>query len=110
MNKKKSVEEEDCRKSLRRVSANGGTVLSSSCIFCDKASKYKKGSKTREKMICCSELRVDERIRQIATVKHDTKILSITSEELVAKEANYHSSCYKDYTRPEKQLAGITTL
>ena len=57
-------------------------------------------------MICCAELRVDERIRQIAAVKHDSKILSITSGELVAKEAKYHSSCYKDYTHPEKQLTG----
>ena len=47
----------------------------------------------QEKMICCVELRLDERIRQIATVKHDSKILSITSDELVAKEAKYHSSC-----------------
>ena len=46
----------------------------------------------QEKMICCVELRLDERIRQIATVKHDSKILSITSDELVAKEAKYHSS------------------
>ena len=58
-----------------------------------KTSKYEKGSKTQGKMICCVELRVDERIRQIATAKHDSKILSITSDELVAKEAKYHSSC-----------------
>ena len=86
MNKRKGVVEEDCRKSLRSSSTIGGTVLPSRCIFCDKASKYKKGSKKREKMICCAELRFDERIRQIVTVKHDSKILSITSDELVAKE------------------------
>ena len=57
-------------------------------------------------MICCAELRVDERIRQIAAVKHDSKVLSITLDELVSKEAKYHSSCYKDYARPDKQLAG----
>ena len=106
----KSVEKEDCRKSLRFGSTNGGTVLPSRCIFCDKASKYKKRSKTRKKMICCAELRVNERVRQISAVKHDSKILSITSDELVAKEAKYHSSCYKDYTRPEKQLAGNNDL
>ena len=106
MNKRKSVEKEDCRKSLRSSSTKGGTVLPSRCIFCDKASKYKKGSKTQEKMICYAELRVVERIRQIATVKHNSKILSITSDDLVAKEAKYHSSCYEDYTRPEKQLGG----
>ena len=54
MSKEKSVEEEDCRKSLPTGSTNGGTVLPLRCIFCDKASKYKKGSKTREKddMLC----------------------------------------------------------
>ena len=105
MNKRKSVEEEYCRKSLRSGSTNGETVLPSRCIFCDKASKDKKGSKTQEKLICCAES-IDERIRQIAAVRNDLKILSITSDKLVAKEAKYHSSCYKDYTRPEKQLAG----
>ena len=56
--------------------------------------------------MCWAELRVDERIRQIATVKHDSRILSINSDELAAKEAKHRSSCYKDYTRPEKKLAG----
>ena len=57
-------------------------------------------------MMCCAELRVDERIQQIATVKHDSKIISITSDELFAEEAKYHCPRYKDYTHPEKQLAG----
>ena len=56
-------------------------------------------------MISCAELRVDEKIRQIAVVKHDSKILSSTSDELFSKDAKYHSSCYKDYTTPQKQLA-----
>ena len=51
-------------------------------------------------MISCAELRVDEKIRQIAVVKHDSKILSSTSDELFLKDAKYHSSCYKDYTTP----------
>ena len=57
-------------------------------------------------MICCAELGVDEKIQQITTVKHDSKTLSITSDELVAKEAKYHLSYYKDSASPEKQLAG----
>ena len=59
MNKSKGVEEEDCQKSLRTGSTNGGTALRLRCIFRAKASKYKKGSKTREK-ICCAELHADE--------------------------------------------------
>ena len=42
MNKRKSVVEEDCRKSLRSGSTNEGTVLPSRCIFCDKASNIRK--------------------------------------------------------------------
>lgn len=51
------MEEEDCQKSLRTGSGsiNGGTVLPPRCIFCDKASKCKKESKTREN-ICCADL------------------------------------------------------
>ena len=100
MNKRKRVEEDDCRKSASSGSTNGGTVLPTRCIFCDKASKCKKESKTREKMISCVEPSVDETIWQITAVKLDSKILYITSDELVSKEAKYHSSCYKDYTRP----------
>ena len=49
MSKAQSMEEEDCRKYLPIRSTNGGTVLPSRCIFCDKASKYRKGYKIREK-------------------------------------------------------------
>ena len=47
-----------------------------------------------------------EKIRQIATVKDHSKTLYITSDELVAKEAKCHISCYKDYKCPDKHLAG----
>ena len=57
-------------------------------------------------MICCADLHVDELIQQFATAKHDSKILSITSEKLLVKKAKYHSSLYKDYTRVKKELIG----
>jgi hypothetical protein len=53
---------------------------------------------------------VDKHIREIATKKHDSKVLSIASDELVAKEAKYHPSCYKDYTRPDKVLVAEDTI
>ena len=65
-------------------------------------SKYKKGTNTREKLLCCSEFRADEKICSAATRKFDSKILSIASDKLIAKEARYHTSCYRNYTRPEK--------
>ena len=39
-------------------------------------------------------------IRDAAKAKHDTNILAIASRELVAAEACYHTSCYRNHTRP----------
>ena len=92
---------ESMRKSQRSASSHGNVVLPEVCIFYGLVSKYKKGTNTREKLLCCSEIRADEKIGSAATRKFDSKILSIASDELIAKEARYHTSCYKDYTRPE---------
>ena len=32
-------------------------------------------------------------------LKNDERINAISTDELVAKEASYHKSCYRDYTR-----------
>ena len=93
---------ESMRKSQRSESSHGSVVLPEVCIFYGLVSKYKKGTNTREKLLCCPEFRADEKIRSAATRKFDSKILSIASEELITKEARYHTSCYSDYTRPEK--------
>jgi len=87
------------RRSSRGPSAKG-TTYERICIFCNKESKYGKGKQTREKLIQCSDLRSDQMTRNVATANHDTKILAIVSRELVAAEACYHKSCYRNYTRP----------
>jgi len=38
----------------------------------------------------------------MAIAKGDEKIMAITTRDIVAAEAHYHRSCYRDYTRPEK--------
>ena len=38
-------------------------------------------------------------MRAVATIKMDNKILAATSRELLAAEAHYHKTCYRDYTR-----------
>ena len=38
-------------------------------------------------------------------LKHNSKTLSITLDELIAKETKYSLSCHKDYTHPDNQLA-----
>ena len=68
------------------------------CVFCEKA-KYLKGTKTREALIQCVDLRADSTIRRAAVGKNDPRILAIVTRELVAAEACYHKSCYRDYTR-----------
>ena len=61
--------------------------------------KYKKNIKNKEGLTKTTELRVDEKIRHVATRKGDSKILAVTSRELVAAEAHYHQCCYCNYTR-----------
>lgn len=74
------------------------TVYNEICIFCNKV-KFEKGSRTREKLTQAAQLRVDKTLRECAVQKGDEKILAVTSRDIVAAEAHYHRSCYKNYTR-----------
>ena len=65
--------------------------------FWEKSNKYIKRSHSREPLIQASELRADEKVRAVATIKMDNEILAATSRELVAAEAHYHKTCYRDY-------------
>ena len=107
MNKKrKSAEDEkvETRKSSRQTNNSSSTILPQICIFSGGDSKHKKGTNTREPSRCCAQLRVDKKLKTIATEQHNTKLTALTSDELVAKEARYHLSCYKVYTKPVKPL------
>lgn len=73
------------------------------CVFCNK-NKYKKKENSRETLIQCTDLRSDTKLRDIATQKQDSIILAIVSRDIVAAEAHYHRSCYKEYTRSERTL------
>ena len=50
--------------------------------------KYKKGKNNRETLRCWTELRVDLRLKKIAFDRHDLKLVSVTSGELVLKKHN----------------------
>jgi hypothetical protein len=100
----------DLRRTQRQPTRSLSTVYADKCIFCDKVNKYVKGSHTREKLIQCVDMRADNTIRETAAYLvtqprseddriMDDRILAATSRELVAAEAHYHKSCYKDYTR-----------
>ena len=77
-------------------------VLPKKCIFCNK-DKYIKNSRNRESLSRCMQLKeADETVKTIATQKNDSKILAITTSDLIAKEACYHFTCYRSDTRQNK--------
>ena len=70
-------------------------------IFCEKKSKYLKGTRNRGPLVQCRDLRADRSIRKSAREKKGSPILTIASCEIVAAEACYHRTCYKNYTKAE---------
>ena len=91
------------RRSSRHSSLDSGsTILPKQCIFC-KTDKYITNSRTIELLTSCIQLRADDKIRTLAKDRCDTEILAVTSDELIAKEAHYHFSCYRDYVRPTNE-------
>ena len=82
-----------------------GNTYERICMFCNRESKYGKAQQRREKLIQCSDLRSDQRIRDVATARNDINILAIASRELVTAERCYHKSCYRNYTRPRVNVS-----
>lgn len=82
----------------KRQKSTQSTVYCKECIFCKKT-RYRKKSHTREDLIQAVDIRADATLRQIAIAKEDATILAVTSREIVAAEAHYHRSCYREYTR-----------
>ena len=76
------------------------SILHPACIFCEKKEKYKK--RKRETLLNCSMFSADNTLRETAKLKNDSRMMAITSNDLIASEAKYHVSCYKDYTRLKK--------
>lgn len=88
-------------KRLCKRSPPESRVYDAVCIFCNKV-KFLKGSKSRETLTQAIQLRADKTLRECATLKGDEKILAFTSRDIVAAEAHYHFSCYRNYTRGVK--------
>ena len=84
-----------------RQSPTTSTTYEYVCIFCEKKSKYLKGTRNREPLVQCRDLRAAHSIRKSAMKKKESTILAIASREIVAPEACYHRTCYKGYTRAE---------
>ena len=89
-----STSNEKTRSSNR---GEGSQILPKKCIFCNK-DKYLSGKRTRERLVSCQTFQADEKIRNIAKEKNDQRILAIAADELIAREASYHKSCYNSHT------------
>ena len=74
-------------------------------VYCG---EFVKGSKSREGLTQARQLRVDDTVRRAAEIKHDKRILALASRELVAAEAHWHHSCYKNYTRATSKSVNTT--
>ena len=94
---KETAEQNKASRSSARGAKDGSSILPTKCIFC-KGQKYLKESNTREKLISCCQTRADTTVRNAAMIRDDSIALAITADELIAKEAFCHASCYKSYT------------
>lgn len=95
-----SSDEKADRSEIPRRRSSGSRVYEKICIFCDKVVKYV--NRQREFPIQATQLRSDLKLRDIATRKCDQKILKVTSRDIIAAEAHYHKTCYRNYTRPRE--------
>ena len=96
------------RKSVRNSAASTSRVYEEVCFFCHRSSKYIKSTNCRDTLRQCKELRSDVTIRNSALRKIDKRIMALLSREIVAAEAHYHISCYREYTRPSKTTSTST--
>ena len=80
-----------------RVSA-AHTLFPRECLFCDKYRKTIKGKD--EYLTKCVTITAEKSIKDAAERKSDCDLLhKIRDEDLIAKEAHYHNTCRKIYTR-----------
>jgi len=100
---------EDCNviRPHREPQTREARVFAPVCIFCNQE-KYAKRARSQEKRIQARQtIRTDDKLRRCATLKCDSRILALTSRDLVAAEAHYHASCYKLYTKMKSQKYDI---
>ena len=70
------------------------------CIFCEKSVKIKKH--VRDVLRQCLTTDAAEQIETSAREREDFRMLAnIRLKDLLAGEAHYHASCYRDYTRKQ---------
>ena len=65
------------RKLITRQAPGASSIYAKVCIFCEKVAKYKKGSRSREPLDQCCDLRGDGCIRATVIAKGDVRIIEI---------------------------------
>jgi len=73
--------------------------LPKTCTFCRK-NKYE--NKILEKLVKCINYRAFDSILDAAKNSDNLYVKGLAGEDLIAKEAHYHSSCYKLFIKPQK--------
>jgi hypothetical protein len=68
-------------------SSSGSRVHKEECMFGQKT-KYKKETNAREDLILPQELRADITLREATTRKDDSRIISMTSRDIIAAAAH----------------------
>ena len=76
------------------------SLLPEICIFCSLDIKYKQ--RKPEYLRKCQVKQVREILEKYAKEKNDFNMISLLStNDIIAAEAQYHPSCYQDYARPK---------
>ena len=101
-------QEATCSQRKKRATETSGTLFSKDmCIICEKRSKYVK--RKSEKLVKCITETAKKYIEEAAERKDDSRLKGITGNYcLVAKEAHYHDSCRREYTRKDDRHQAAT--
>jgi hypothetical protein len=90
----------------KRSRSETSTVLlpSDKCLFCGQQQRWVsgKGKGKREQLTKCVTETAEASIKEAANAKQDTKLLCIIQDvDLIAREAHYHNSCRRNFTRKD---------
>ena len=86
---------------------NSTVLLPKKCLFCKK-DKYVK--RIKERLVACLEFRAVQSIKAAVTKINDFQMLGLITDDLIATEAHYHSSCYKlDTNVNQDNVISVTT-
>jgi len=105
-----NVVEEDASYRPRTSGRQTGTgkvdcklLFAAECIFCSKSRKRVRGE--REVLVKCLTESAESAIKECAAEKGDFQLLGkIDGVDLRAREAQYHESCRREYTRRQDRL------